>query len=97
MVALAIGKNKAETKIMKLTILFFASVKEAVNSAGETFDGEAKTVKALVDQLSERGDNWRSNLQQDSVLIAVNQTISDIDTELKDGDEVAFFPPVTGG
>ena len=82
---------------MKLNILFFASVKEALDSSSEIFDGDVKTVNDLIEQLSTRGNNWRTTLQQDSILVAVNQTVSDVNTQLNDGDEIAFFPPVTGG
>ena len=82
---------------MKIKLLYFASIKEALNCGDENFDGEAATVADLITLLSERDVHWRNTLEQDSILIAVNQTISDTSTKLKDGDEVAFFPPVTGG
>jgi molybdopterin synthase sulfur carrier subunit len=47
--------------------------------------------------LTERGDKWQLALESGKLLVAVNQTICHLDTEIKDGDEVAFFPPVTGG
>ncbi|MFA6700706.1 MAG: MoaD/ThiS family protein [Thiomicrospira sp.] len=48
--------------------------------------------------LAERGEHWRETLLENrSIQVAVNHDIAHRDTELKAGDEVAFFPPVTGG
>ena len=82
---------------MNLSILYFASVKENLGCERESFEGEANTVAELIAHLQTRGDIWRSTLQENTVLVAVNQTISDSNAPLNPGDEVAFFPPVTGG
>ena len=82
---------------MSLQLLFFASVKETLGCESEVFANDVKTVAELVAELSKRGEKWQATMQRDSILIAVNQTISDLNTPLKTGDEVAFFPPVTGG
>ncbi|MEF1220359.1 molybdopterin synthase sulfur carrier subunit, partial [Photobacterium damselae] len=55
------------------------------------------TAEELRQQLALRGDKWQLALESGKLLVAVNQTICPLDTEIKDGDEVAFFPPVTGG
>lgn len=80
-----------------IKILYFASVKETLNCSEETFDGQVETVSDLIQALSQRGNNWANTLKDKSIRIAVNQTISAVDTGLSAGDEVAFFPPVTGG
>ena len=55
-------------------------------------------VAALIAHLcSERGATWSATLYQDNLLVSVNQAMVKMDHELADGDEVAFFPPVTGG
>jgi len=82
---------------MTLSLLYFASIKEALDCDREQFAGDVNTVAELIAQLRQRGNNWHTVLQQNSILVAVNQTISDVTTELHSGDEVAFFPPVTGG
>jgi molybdopterin synthase sulfur carrier subunit len=82
---------------MNLNLLYFASVKETLDCGQEKFTGDVVTVADLVAQLCQRNEPWQSTLAENSVLVAVNQTISDRHTVLSDGDEVAFFPPVTGG
>ena len=48
--------------------------------------------------LSARGDPFKSALSGDTpVLVAINQEMSDIEARIADHDEIAFFPPVTGG
>ncbi|GAL09539.1 molybdenum cofactor biosynthesis protein MoaD [Vibrio astriarenae] len=58
-----------------------------------TFD----SVEALRAALAERGDKWALALDSGKLLAAVNQSIVPLNTALNEGDEVAFFPPVTGG
>jgi len=55
------------------------------------------TAEQLRSALSERGDKWALALEAGKLLVAVNQTLVPLDTPITDGDEVAFFPPVTGG
>ncbi|WP_204330685.1 MoaD/ThiS family protein, partial [Providencia stuartii] len=47
--------------------------------------------------LAQRGDRWALALEDGKLLAAVNQSFVATDHPLEDGDEVAFFPPVTGG
>ncbi len=53
-------------------------------------------VKALIDQLANQSGKWQF-LKESQHLCAVNQTIVPLDHEIDDADEVAIFPPVTGG
>lgn len=79
-------------------ILFFAQLRETVGT--ERLDLEAPypaTVAALREQLIRKGDPWAQALSDSKLLVAVNQAMAHADTPLKAGDEVAFFPPVTGG
>ena len=55
------------------------------------------TVEALRQHLAAQIDRWALALEDGKLLAAVNQTLVSIDHPLTDGDEVAFFPPVTGG
>jgi len=83
-----------------IQIHYFASLRERLGSAGEQVQAgpEVATVAALVDRLVVlHGAEWDAVLRSQRVLMAVNQTVARFDTPLRDGDEVAFFPPVTGG
>lgn len=85
---------------MTLKILYFASLADALNKREETLEltKETCTVDDIKSILSQRGDIWVEKIaKQKNLLSAVNQKMSDENTPLKDGDELAFFPPVTGG
>ena len=60
--------------------------------------GGQTTLAALRDTLTSRGGAWSDALAADrTIRAAVNQEMADAQTAVKDGDEIAFFPPVTGG
>lgn len=80
-----------------ITILFFAQVRELVGTDRLVLDTVPATVEALRQQLTTRGERWALALEEGKLLAAVNQTLVDVSHPLQDGDEVAFFPPVTGG
>ena len=85
---------------MKVTLKFFASVREQLGSAGETLAVPAgvATVGQLREHLAARGANWAAALGgQRALRMACNQVMCGEGTPLADGAEVAFFPPVTGG
>ena len=83
-----------------INVLYFASLKEAVGKSSEEIDLDTgiTDIKGLRDWISQRGEPWQSTLGQEQRLMAsVNQALARPDTKISDGDEVAFFPPVTGG
>ena len=83
---------------MKVTVRYFASIREAMGQGSETVDTIAPTVAALRDQLIARGGVHAQSLARGkAVRAALNQVLSDEAASLVDGCEVAFFPPVTGG
>ncbi len=84
---------------MKINLRFFASVRELVGTGQEVLEVAAPlTVGEVRTLLIARGGNWEYALAQGRALrMAHNQVMCDADTVIAQGDEVAFFPPVTGG
>ena len=82
-----------------INVLFFAQVRELLGTAKLSLEAseQTQTAEALRATLAATDDQWAKVLTSDKLLVAVNQTISQWDTPVNDGDEVAFFPPVTGG
>ena len=80
-----------------LDVLFFASIRERLNVERLTCAPE-RNVDALISALSRaHGENWDEILRAPNVIVAVNHEVVTLDHTLHAGDEVAFFPPVTGG
>ena len=85
---------------MKVTVRYFASVKESVGTDAEVLDLPAgvATVAAVRAHLRARGGAWAETLAETRrITAAVNQDMAKPAAAVKAGDEVAFFPPVTGG
>ncbi|UJF22185.1 molybdopterin synthase sulfur carrier subunit [Shewanella sp. OMA3-2] len=81
-----------------IQVLFFAQVRELLGTAKLTFPADGiTTAECLRSALAAQDDKWAKVMASDKLLVAVNQTISHWNTIVADGDEVAFFPPVTGG
>ncbi len=77
---------------MEIDVKFFASLRDRMGRTSDkvTFDKQAATVAEVWEQVS-------SEPMPSNILVAVNKEYTDLSQELKSGDEVAFFPPVTGG
>ncbi|KQP21368.1 molybdopterin converting factor subunit 1 [Pseudorhodoferax sp. Leaf265] len=83
---------------MKLSIRYFASIREGLGLGQEAVQTEAATVGALRDELLARGGAYAELLARGrAVRVAVDQQMQDETAALHEGAEVAFFPPVTGG
>jgi sulfur-carrier protein len=85
---------------VKVKVLYFASLREQLGTSGEELELPAgvTTVAGLRSHLLERGGTWESVLAQGKLIrAAVNQDMVQPMARIKAGDEVAFFPPVTGG
>mgnify|MGYP001766020488 CR=1 FL=1 len=82
---------------MSVQILYFAGLKEKLGTAAETVELPAgiATVGALRDWLVGQGREGLATAK--NLRCAVNQDMAKLDASIKDGDEIAFFPPVTGG
>ena len=83
---------------MKVSVRYFASIREAVGQGAETLETRAVTCGALCDELIARGGAYAQALARGkAVRVALDQVMTAEGSELRDGCEVAFFPPVTGG
>lgn len=83
---------------MKINLRYFASVREALGTGSETFGTAAADLGALRDELIARGEPYASALARGkAVRMALDQVMSVESAVLREGSEVAFFPPVTGG
>ncbi|NOH91194.1 molybdopterin synthase sulfur carrier subunit [Vibrio sp. AIC-3] len=80
-----------------ITVLFFAQTRELVGVDSVEVDAQFKTIEAIRSHLVTQGGKWDIALEEGKLLAALNQSIVPLTAEVKDGDEVAFFPPVTGG
>ena len=83
---------------MKVRVRYFASIREAVGQAGESVETAAASVGSLRDELIARGGAHAESLARGkAVRVALDQLMADESQPLREGCEVAFFPPVTGG
>ena len=84
---------------MSIKILYFASLRETLGCAEETLElpPGVGTVAALRNHLAARGAAWAALETHRNLRFAVNHKVTGADAPLAAGDEVAFFPPVTGG
>ncbi|BCM25299.1 molybdopterin converting factor subunit 1 [Methyloradius palustris] len=82
-----------------IKVLYFASLREQLGvSTEQIILAEPEiSVADLVVKLAARGADWQHLAANKNVRVAVNQTLVTNDAIIKAGDEVAFFPPVTGG
>jgi molybdopterin synthase sulfur carrier subunit len=80
-------------------VLYFASFRERLNTNSEELRSDGLTnMGAVLALLRQRGGVWQEIFAEgQTVMMAVNQEIADPQTPIKAGDELAFFPPVTGG
>ncbi len=89
---------------MKITIKLFSALREALGESEFQLDlydiSEASApvdVEAIKKQLSQRGADWKEALNQPNLVHALNHKVVFTDAVVTEGDELAFFPPMTGG
>jgi molybdopterin synthase sulfur carrier subunit len=83
-----------------MMLLYFAWVRQKTGTSEERFTlpPEIRTVRDLAAHLAARGGGFAEAFGDETRLrVAVDQAHADWDTPIADADEVAFFPPVTGG
>ena len=89
---------------VKITIKLFSALREALGESEFQLDlsdiSEASApvnVEAIKKQLSQRGAEWKEALNQPNLVHALNHKVVFTDAVVIEGDELAFFPPMTGG
>lgn len=83
-----------------MRLLYFAWLRARIGTAEEALamPSQVHDVKSLLDWLKARGPNYAEALKDlSTVRVAVNQDYVGPDHPVRDGDEIAIFPPVTGG
>lgn len=82
-------------------VVYLARLREAFATAGESLavpTGSAATVAGMLDALRQRGGPFAAELAPGrAIRVAINHAMAQPSDALRDGDEVALFPPVTGG
>ena len=83
-----------------MIIKYFSWIKEHVGKSEEQIElpGHINNVNELVNYLNEIDKKYSLIIEKKELIkIAVNKTYSSFDTNISNNDEIAFFPPVTGG
>lgn len=80
-----------------ITLLFFGQTRELISTNSMTLEIETILVSELLKLLAQKDPKWQFALLENPILCAVNHEFVDLNHRISAGDEVAFFPPVTGG
>jgi molybdopterin synthase sulfur carrier subunit len=83
-----------------ITVFYFARLKESLNYSTEEMElpDDVQTIAELKALLAQRGESWAQLFSgQQAIRAAINHALVENDARIQSGDEVAFFPPVTGG
>ena len=83
-----------------MVVKYFSWIKEHIGKAEEEIDlpTEITTIKELISYLENLNDDYRLAFEKKNLIkIAINKSYSSLDDKIDNNDEIAFFPPVTGG
>jgi len=81
-----------------IKVVFFAALREQLGCSELTVSSEnIASVADLKQKLASKNEQWQAIFDNSSLLSAINHDMVDSEQQIKAGDEVAFFPPVTGG
>jgi sulfur-carrier protein len=82
-----------------IRLRYFASLRESLGVGDEQIElpGGVRDIAGLTRWLQQRGGSWASALADSRLHVALNQEIVKAHARVTDGDEIAWFPPVTGG
>jgi len=81
-----------------IKVVFFAALREQLNCSELSLSGEnLTTVADLKTELASKSDTWQQIFANSALLSAVNHNMVNSEQAIAAGDEIAFFPPVTGG
>ena len=83
-----------------MVVKYFSWIKEYIGKAEEVIDlpADITTIKELISYLENLNDDYRLAFEKKNLIkIAINKSYSSLDDKIDNNDEIAFFPPVTGG
>jgi molybdopterin synthase sulfur carrier subunit len=83
-----------------MVIKYFSWIKEHIGKSEEIIElpDDVTTISELMNYLNNLNDDYKKVFEKkDLIKIAVNKTYCSFETKISDNDEIAFFPPVTGG
>ncbi len=79
-------------------VLYFSWIRERIGVSKETIETDASRVNELIGELKSRDERYNLAFSQPStVCVAVDQELGNLDSDISNASEIAFFPPMTGG